>query len=123
MPAKKEKYDINKQARSFVHAWNGVKYFVRTEPKALIHFTVYAFAIGLAIYLDISHSDWALLTLSMGGLLAMELVNTALEELCDFLHPEIHPSIKVVKDISSGAVLVIAIATAIVSLTIFQPYI
>ncbi len=117
-----EKYSVKKQAMSFRHALNGLIHFVKTEPKALVHLGVDLFAIILGFYFGISTTEWALLVISMGALLGMELLNTSVEELCDFLHPNIHPSIKVVKDVSSAAVLAIAIATAIVALIIFIPY-
>lgn len=57
---------------------------------------------------------WALFTLSIAGVLGAELFNTALENLTDRLHPEIHPTIKIVKDCASGAVLIFSIASILV---------
>jgi diacylglycerol kinase (ATP) len=48
---------------------------------------------------------WAVGALSIGLVLVAELLNTALETLCDHLHPERHPEIRVVKDIAAGGVL------------------
>ena len=52
---------------------------------------------------------WALVTLTSGAVLAAELFNTALEHLADHLHPEQHPSIKIVKDLGAAAVLILSI--------------
>ena len=49
---------------------------------------------------------WALVVLASAGVLAAELFNTAVEHLADHLHPEVHPSIRVVKDCAAAAVLV-----------------
>lgn len=54
---------------------------------------------------------WGLISLSIGGVLSTELINTAMENLIDKLHPELHPSIKIVKDCLAGAVLIFSIAT------------
>lgn len=59
---------------------------------------------------------WAVMLLTVGAVLAAELFNTALEHLADHLHPEQHPSIKIVKDCAAAAVLVtslIAVGVAI----------
>lgn len=53
---------------------------------------------------------WALLLLNCGMVLAAELFNTALENLIDHLHPDFHPSIKIVKDCAAGAVLILSIS-------------
>ena len=53
---------------------------------------------------------WALLLLNCGMVLAAELFNTALENLIDHLHPDLHPSIKIVKDCAAGAVLILSIS-------------
>jgi len=52
----------------------------------------------------------ALFVLSASAVLALELVNTALEHLADRLHPERHPAIQTAKDCAAGAVLVAALA-------------
>ena len=54
---------------------------------------------------------WALIALTCALVLAFELVNSAVEAVIDRLHPEIHPSIKVAKDMLAGAVLVMSIAS------------
>lgn len=58
---------------------------------------------------------WALVGLVIALVLAFELVNSALERLIDHLHPELHPEIGIVKDMASGAVLVISIGALIVA--------
>jgi undecaprenol kinase len=51
---------------------------------------------------------WALVVLASAGVLAAELLNTAIEHLADHLHPELHPKIRVVKDCAAAAVLLMA---------------
>lgn len=58
---------------------------------------------------------WALLALTVGFVLAMELLNTAIEHLADRLHPEPHPTIKIVKDCAAAAVLVASLAALAVA--------
>jgi diacylglycerol kinase (ATP) len=53
---------------------------------------------------------WALLLMNCGLVLAAELINTALEQALDHLHPGIHPAIKVSKDCAAGAVLIFSLS-------------
>jgi len=73
-----------------------------------------AVVLGLGWWLGISNLEWIALVLSMGLVLALELVNTAGEMLVDILSPEHDVRYGRVKDVLAGAVLVSAVATAIV---------
>lgn len=53
---------------------------------------------------------WAIVAVSVGLVLALELINSALEAVIDLLHPSLHPEIKAAKDMLAGAVLVISVA-------------
>lgn len=61
---------------------------------------------------------WALVMLASAGVLAAELFNTAVEHLADHLHPEVHPSIKVVKDCAAAAVLLAALGAVAVAVAL-----
>jgi len=58
---------------------------------------------------------WAVIGLTCAAVLAAELLNTALEHLADHLHPDQHPSIKVVKDLGAAAVLVLSVGALLVA--------
>ena len=58
---------------------------------------------------------WAIVALVSAMVLALELLNSALEGVIDLLHPGIHPEIKVVKDMLAGAVLVVSLSALIVA--------
>lgn len=53
---------------------------------------------------------WAIVVLVSAIILALELLNSAIEGVIDLLHPGLHPEIKIIKDMVAGAVLVISIA-------------
>jgi diacylglycerol kinase len=73
-------------------------------------------------YFSINSQEWIAIVLCFSIVLALELVNTATEKLCDTLHPLQSEKIKLVKDILAAAVLVAAIGAAVVGLIIFLPY-
>jgi len=58
---------------------------------------------------------WALVGFIIFAVLAVEMINTALETLIDHLHPDIHPQIRVVKDMAAGAVLLMVIGAIVVA--------
>ena len=58
---------------------------------------------------------WALVILASAGVISAELFNTAIEHLADHLHPEVHPSIRIVKDCAAAAVLVASFAALAVA--------
>ncbi len=58
---------------------------------------------------------WALVAVTIALVLALELINSAMESVIDLLHPGFHPEIKVIKDMVAGAVLIISVAALIVA--------
>ncbi len=58
---------------------------------------------------------WAVMMIMGALILATELFNTALEQMIDHLHPEIHPNIKIAKDCAAGAVLLLSLVAIVVT--------
>jgi len=61
---------------------------------------------------------WAVMAVIVALVLALELLNAALEGVVDHLHPDIHPAIKVIKDMAAGAVLVMSLAALLVGVAL-----
>ena len=112
---------IMKILRSFGYACHGLKYAIATQTNFRIQLLFAALAISLGIGLRISTMEWMILSICIGIVLFAELVNTALEKLADVVHKDHHPEIKLVKDISAAAVLIIAISSAVIGAIIFLP--
>lgn len=62
---------------------------------------------------------WALVTLAAALVLALELVNSAVETVIDRLHPERHEEMRIAKDMLAGAVLLISVAALVIALLLF----
>ncbi len=112
----RNKYSIGRQLGSFRHALNGIVFFFRNEPKAYVHLIFDAVIIVSGIVLDFSSMEWVILSVGMVILLATELLNTSIEELCDFVESDWHEKIKAIKDMSSGAVMLVALVVGLVYL-------
>jgi diacylglycerol kinase len=102
-------------------AVRGVLWFVSTERNAKIHVVAAFFAISLAFLLRISNEKKLWVVLSVFLVIILEMVNTAIEKLCDKVQPEFDRHIRDIKDVSAGAVLLASIFAIVVALMILWP--
>ena len=116
------KYDLKKQLRSFGYAWKGIQSCVGKEQNLSFHLIAAMAVIIAGIVLGITRTEWIMVVMCIGTVIAAELFNTAIEKLVDLVSPERHPVAGRVKDIAAGAVLICAVAAAIIGLIIFIPY-
>jgi len=91
------------------------------EPSIQVQLVIAALIVCLGFWLEISTTEWLAQTLAMGLVLAVEGLNTSIEEIADFIHPDFNDKIGSIKDIGAGAVFMAALAAAIVGLIIYLP--
>jgi diacylglycerol kinase len=118
---KQEKFSFKKRFKSFKYAFNGLKILIRDEHNARIHIIITICTIVLGLIFEISASEWIAITLCIGMVIALEMINSAIENLADFVSPEKHNKIKKIKDLTAGAVLLGAIIAVAVGLIVFLP--
>lgn len=107
--------------KAFEHAFNGMYYFFLHERNGRIEIGIAAATVGLALLMGVSITEWTTILLCIALVIGFELVNSALEKLCDGVQEEYHPVIKTVKDMTAAAVLWCAIISVIVGMIIFLP--
>lgn len=101
---------------SFKYAWCGISYAFQTQRNFRIHVGVGTLAIGLGIFLHLTSVEMAVIGLTSGLVLVMELLNTALESVVDLtVKQSYHELAKIAKDCAAGAVLVSAMAAVLVA--------
>ena len=66
--------------------------------------------------------EWIVLVFVIAMVLVLELVNSVLEKVVDLVEPKMHHYVQIVKDVFAGCVLVFAIASIIIGVLIFLPY-
>lgn len=115
-------FSVHARIRSFAHAGAGVRFLWTTEHNARIHLAATILAIVAGIALDITAADWRWIAAAIAWVWFAEGVNTAIEHLCDVVHPGLHDGIRVAKDVAAGAVLISAIGAAIVGIVTLAPY-
>jgi diacylglycerol kinase (ATP) len=96
-------------------AWAGVAHGLRAEHSVRFHACAFVLVFLILAVFRPEPEWWAICLLTSASVIAAELFNTALEHLVDHLHPEVHPSIRIVKDCAAGAVLVTSIAALAVA--------
>ena len=77
--------------------------------------------VGAGLLLQISTAEWLWVIFAIGFVIVAEMFNSALEILCDTLHPDFHTNIGKVKDLAAGAVLLAALCAAIIGALILLP--
>lgn len=96
---------------SFRYAGAGLVYAFSTQRNFRIHTAIGTFAIGLGLFLRLSPVEVSIIGLTIGIVLAMELINTALEAVVDLtVMQTYHDLAKIAKDCAAAAVLIAAIA-------------
>jgi diacylglycerol kinase len=106
---------------AFIYAWKGIQHFFTHDRNGRIHLGAALASIFAGFIFKISVIEWVILFLCIALVIAFEMINAAIEKLCDVVHKEFHPAIKIIKDISAGAVLFVSIISAAAGLIIFIP--
>lgn len=114
--------ELKKRIKSFGYAFKGIASLLKKEHNAWIHCLAIVVVTSLGFYFQITSTEWCIVLLCFGMVLAAEGFNTAIERLVDLVSPERHPVAGDVKDVAAGAVLICAIAAAIIGCIIFLPY-
>jgi len=107
--------------KSFKFAFAGIKEAMRSVKNMLIHFVLAGLAIILALILNFFALELAILTITIGFVLAMEFVNTSLEEIVNIVSPEVQEKAKIAKDVAAAAVLVSALVAVLIACLLFLP--
>lgn len=118
---KQQGFSVKKRIRSFGYALNGLKTLVREEPNAKIHLFVTVFVVIAGVVFQVSVIEWIAIVFAVGFVIALEAINTSIENISDFISPEKHNWIKKIKDVSAAGVLVAAITAVIVGFIVFIP--
>ena len=112
---------MKKIRNSFKYAIEGIWKSFKTERNMKIHIFIMILVIIAGIILKINKSEWIICIILFAIVIGSELFNTSIETIVDMVMPEKNEKAKIAKDVSAGAVLVVAIGAAIIGLVIFVP--
>lgn len=107
--------------KAFVYAFNGLVIFFRHERNGKIQLFVAVMVVLLGCWLGIATAEWMMVLICIAAVLSFEMINSAIEKLCNLVHPKYHPAVKTIKDMCAGAVFFVSILSAIIGSIIFLP--
>ncbi len=107
--------------KSLKFALRGAWLLITTEHSIMVQFSIGILISILGFFMNLSPTEWMFQLLAIGMVLVAESLNTGIEKLCDFVHPDYHNKIGFIKDISAGAATFAAIIAIIIGLIIYLP--
>lgn len=112
---------LGKRLKGFKYSTKGAWLLLKNEASIQVQ-AVIALVITIAgFYFNISATEWIAQTLAIGLVMSIEGLNTAAEEIANFVHPDFHNKIGYIKDVAAGAVFFAAIAAIVISCIIYIP--
>ncbi|OIP76276.1 MAG: hypothetical protein AUK09_02300 [Parcubacteria group bacterium CG2_30_36_38] len=114
------KLSCQKLKQSLKNAFWGLK-IALGQHSFLLMILITLLVLFLAWFLKISFLEWLIVILLIGLILSLEVFNTVLEKLLDFIEPNHSPRVKEIKDLIAAAVLVICLISLVLGLIIFLP--
>lgn len=104
-----------------ITAFKGALYLIKTEASIQVQLTIAILVTIAGFVYQISPIEWMIQCFMIGLVLSAEGLNTAVEEIADFIHPNFHKKIGVIKDVAAGAVFFAAIVSLIIGVLIYYP--
>lgn len=118
---KQQKFSISRRLNSFKFAFNGLKILLKEEHNSRIHFFT-AICVSIAGFIfNVSEYEWIAIVFAIGFVITLEIINSSIENIADFVSPEKHSEIKKIKDLSAAGVIAGAVTALIIGLIIFIP--
>ena len=118
--SKKESFLTNR-LKSIGYACKGALLLLKTEASIKIQFFIALLVTAAGFFFNISSTEWLIQLLAIGLVMSIEGINTAVEEIANFIHPEHHNKIGLIKDIAAGAVFMASVFASIIGLVIYLP--
>lgn len=112
---------ITKRLQSFGYAFKGIYLLVTSETNSSIQLLVAIVVTIAGFVFKISTTEWIAQIFAIALVMSLEGINTAIEKIVDFVHPEHHQKIGHIKDIAAGAVLIAALAAITIGGLIYLP--
>ncbi|MCX6757750.1 MAG: diacylglycerol kinase family protein [Candidatus Nomurabacteria bacterium] len=119
--SEKKRFSIVARVKSVNHAFRGFIILLKTGHNFWTHIFFGFFAIYLGFILKISSIEWAIIVFTVGLVLIVESINTAIEIDIDLTSPNYHPYARDTKDVSAAAVALSVLVAGIIGLIIFLP--
>ncbi|MCW9036925.1 diacylglycerol kinase family protein [Altibacter sp.] len=112
---------LGKRLKGFGYAIKGAWMLLKNEPSIQVQSVIAILVTIAGFYFEISAVEWMFQVIAIGLVMSIEGLNTAAEEMADFVHPDFHNKIGYIKDVAAGAVFFAAIAAVVIACIIYLP--
>lgn len=107
--------------KAIKYSAKGFWILITSEHSIIAQVSIAVIMAVIGFLMQISATEWLFQIMAFGLILVAESLNTAIEKMADFIHPEYHKQIGRIKDISAGAAFFAAIIAVIIGLIIYVP--
>jgi diacylglycerol kinase (ATP) len=121
MEFQKDNTLLTGRLKSVKFAFLGAVKLITTEHSIMVQFSIGIIMTIAGFYFHISTTEWLFQTMAIGLIMSIEGLNTAVEKIADFIHPNYHERIGFIKDIAAGAVFFAALTAIAIGLIIYIP--
>ncbi|NLC41774.1 MAG: diacylglycerol kinase family protein [Erysipelothrix sp.] len=108
--------------KKFEASFNGLKIVLTQDKSVKGHFVIASLVIIFFLWQEVTLTDWMVILIAIGLVICLEMINSSIEELADFLQPTEHEAIKRVKDVAAGAVLFASLIALVVGILMIIKY-
>lgn len=116
-----EKFSLKKRSKSALYALNGLRVLFLEEHNSRIHIAIVIVVVTAGFLLKISNTEWLVICILIALVFSLEIINSAIENICDYISPQWNEVIKKVKDPAAAAVFVSSVISVICGAIIFLP--
>jgi diacylglycerol kinase (ATP) len=121
MEFQKDNSFFSGRLKSVSFAVKGAVKLITTEHSIMVQFFLGIIMTIVGFFMQITTTEWLFQTLAIGLVMSIEGINTAVEKIADFIHPNFHERIGFIKDIAAGAVFFAALTAVAIGLIIYVP--
>jgi diacylglycerol kinase (ATP) len=121
MKFQKDNSFFSGRLKSVSFAVKGAVKLITTEHSIMVQFSIAIIMTIVGFCIQITATEWLFQILAIGLVMSVEGINTAVEKIADFIHPDYHERIGFIKDIAAGAVFFAAITAVFIGLIIYVP--
>jgi diacylglycerol kinase len=112
---------FGKRIKGCGYAIKGAWMLLKNEQSIQVQAVIGVLVTIAGFYFNISSTEWMLQIFAIGLIMSVEGLNTAAEEIANFVHPDFHNKIGYIKDVAAGAVFFAAVAGVIIGCIIYLP--
>jgi diacylglycerol kinase len=121
-PVENLPFTIGARIRSFRYAASGLSFVLHNEHNMRIHVAAALCAALLGYACQLTSEEWRWIILAITLVMMTETINTSIEQASNAVTRAHDPTIKAAKDVAAGAVLIAAIASALIGVSVFAPH-